>query len=586
MAATERGSRSSGGEGAGAAGGNGSDDRPGSRRDLLQEMVALGDASNRILRENDFDSICRLFLDAIREHTGYRRAVLSLFGEDGRDAQTFFTGFTDEEIDYFHRHKPTLNERTAIIQERFRIGHAYLAPAAECDGGGLRPGSARDLLFIPLPGSGSAQVGAVLLFAADDTPRPAAEDLAPLELFAAQVAHAIQKKLLDQKITAMQARLLTVQSQLMQAEKMSAIGLLISSVTHELNNPLSGVMGFAQLLLQGELNPKVRKHLERIYNEAVRSQKIVQNLLSFSRRHKPEKTQQNLNDVIDGVIELRAYQLGVDNVEVVRHYDPRLPKTMLDFHQLQQVILNVVNNAHQAMMEVADRPRRLVITTERRGESLRASFGDSGTGIGSDRLESIFDPFFTTKKSGKGTGLGLSVSRAIIKDHQGSMNAESVVGEGTTIHVDLPLLQDPGAVAGTEGEGKKAASPVRPMRLLVVDDESILVELLVEFLKTVGHKVDDARNGQKALELATANDYDAILTDLKMPGLDGQGLYERLCKIKPQMARRFIFSTGDLANPRTQTFFQTAGCPYLSKPFKLEAVLKLLEQISRSTRAA
>ena len=527
-----------------------------------------------------------MFLDAIRKHTPYRSAVLSLFGEDGRDVQTFFTGFADEEIDYFHRHKPTVKERAAIVQERFRIGHSYLAPAAECSGGGLRPGSAHELLFIPLPGSGSTQVGAVLLFAADGTPRPTAEDLAPLELFAAQVAHAIQKKLLDQKITAMQARLLTVQSQLMQAEKMSAIGLLISGVTHELNNPLSGIMGFAQLLQQGELNPKARKHLERIYNEAVRAQKIVQNLLSFSRRHKPEKTYQNLNDVIDGVIELRAYQLQVDNVEVVRRHDPRLPKTMLDFHQLQQVILNVVNNAHQAMMEVFDRPRRLVITTERRGQTLRTSFGDSGTGIASDRLESIFDPFFTTKKSGKGTGLGLSVSRAIIKDHQGSMNAESVVGEGTTIHVDLPLLQDPGAVAGTEGEGKKAASPVRPMRLLVVDDESILVELLVEFLKTVGHKVDDARNGQKALELATANDYDAILTDLKMPGLDGQGLYERLCKIKPQMARRFIFSTGDLANPRTQTFFQTAGCPYLSKPFKLEAVLKLLEQINRSTRAA
>jgi len=527
-----------------------------------------------------------MFLDAIRKHTPYRSAVLSLFGEDGRDVQTFFTGFADEEIDYFHRHKPTVKERAAIVQERFRIGHSYLAPAAECSGGGLRPGSAHELLFIPLPGSGSTQVGAVLLFAADGTPRPIAEDLAPLELFAAQVAHAIQKKLLDQKITAMQARLLTVQSQLMQAEKMSAIGLLISGVTHELNNPLSGIMGFAQLLQQGELNPKARKHLERIYNEAVRAQKIVQNLLSFSRRHKPEKTYQNLNDVIDGVIELRAYQLQVDNVEVVRRHDPRLPKTMLDFHQLQQVILNVVNNAHQAMMEVFDRPRRLVITTERRGQTLRTSFGDSGTGIASDRLESIFDPFFTTKKSGKGTGLGLSVSRAIVKDHQGSMTAESVVGEGTTIHVDLPLLQDPGAVTESGRDENTSADPARPMRLLVVDDESILVDLLVEFLRTMGHKVDDARNGQKALELATANDYDAILTDLKMPGLDGQGLYERLCKVKPHMARRFIFSTGDLANPRTQTFFQTVGCPYLSKPFKLEAVLKLLDQISRSSRAA
>src|SRR5881409_3368819 len=152
-------------------------------------------------------------------------------------------------------------------------------------------------------------------------------------------------------------------------------------------------MGFAQLLLQNELNPKVRKNLERIHNEAVRSQKIVQNLLSFSRRHKPEMTFQNLNHVIDGVLELRAYQLQVDNVEVVRHYDPRLPKTMLDFHQLQQVILNVVNNAHQAMMEVADRPRRLGITTERRGESLRASFGDSGTGIAEAGPQRLSPPF-------------------------------------------------------------------------------------------------------------------------------------------------------------------------------------------------
>jgi len=511
--------------------------------------------------------------------------VLSLFGEDGRDVQTFFTGFTDAEIDSFHRRKPAPGDRDAIVQERFKIGHCYLVPVTGGPWAGPSPGSAQELLFIPLSHAG-AHAGAVLLFGDGDAPRPTAEELAPLELFTAQITQAVRKKLLDQKVTAMQARLLAVQSQLLQAEKMSAIGLLISGVTHELNNPLSGIMGFAQLLLQGELNPKARKHLERIYNEAVRSQKIVQNLLSFSRRHRPEKSSQSLNQVIDGVIELRAYQMQVDNVEVVRRYDPRLPRTMLDFHQLQQVILNVMNNAHQAMMEVSDRPRRLVITTARRDRQLRASFADSGTGIASDRLESIFDPFFTTKKSGKGTGLGLSVSRAIIKDHQGTMSAESVIGEGTTLHVDLPLLEDSGAQAGAGKGTAPAGAPAGPMRLLVVDDESILVELLVEFLRSSGHTVDDARNGQKALELATANDYDAILTDLKMPGLDGQGLYERLCKIKPQMARRFIFSTGDLANPRTQTLFQTAGCPYLSKPFKLEAVLSLLEQVSRSTRAA
>jgi len=318
----------------------------------------------------------------------------------------------------------------------------------------------------------------------------------------------------------------------------------------------------------------------------VRSQKIVQNLLSFSRRHQPEKTYESLNVVIDGVLELRAYQLKVDNVEAVRRYNPRLPRTMLDFHQLQQVILNVVNNAHQAMMEVSGRPRRLNITTQQAGGMLRASFTDTGTGIAHDRLESIFDPFFTTKKGSKGTGLGLSVSRSIIADHQGSMSAESVLGEGTTIHVDLPLIEEQRPAKETGQKEQAASGPRKSLRLLVVDDESILVELLTEFLKLSGHAADEARNGQTALALATANDYDIILTDLKMPGLDGQGLYERVCKIKPHMARRFIFATGDLANPKTQTFFQTAGCPYLSKPFRLEAVLTLLDQVMRGTYAA
>ena len=558
----------------------------GSGRQPLRFLAAFGDASRKILREDDLDTVCRLFLEAVRQHSGYRRVFLSLWDEQGRDARFFFSGFSDEEIDHFHGHKPGPMQLDAVIQEKFRIGHSYLAPATDFGGFDMRPGAVRDLLFLPLPGTGTSHVGAAVLFDPCTDARPTPEDLAPLELFAGQLAHSVQKRLLDQKIKAMQSRLLAVQAQLMQAEKMSAIGLLISGVAHELNNPLSGIMGFAQLLLQNELNPKVRKNLERIHSEAVRSQKIVQNLLSFARRHKPEKTYQNLNEVIEGVLELRSYQLKVDNVEVVRRYDTRLPKTMLDFHQLQQVILNVVNNAHQAMMEVADRPRRLVVTTERRGPMLRASFADSGTGIASDRLESIFDPFFTTKMGSKGTGLGLSVSRAIVKDHQGTMSAESAVGEGTRLHIDLPLLADGGVAALPGSEGDKAAGPQAPLRLMVVDDEQILVELLAEFLKTVGHKVDVARNGQKALELATANDYDAILTDLKMPGLDGQGLYERLCAIKPHMARRFIFSTGDLANPRTQSFFQIAGCPYLSKPFKLEAVLKLLEQIVQAARAA
>ena len=558
-------------------------EEPGS---VLRRVAEFSKVANRIVQEDDLDTVCRLFLEAVRGHSGYTRAVLTLLDGQGSDLKFFFTGFTDQQIDYFHAHKPTKEQREAIFREGRRIGNSYLVAASGCNDGGLRPGVAKDLLFIPLHGSGSTLVGTVMLVEPEAAAQPTAESLSLIELFAGQMGHAIQKKGLDREIEAMEAKLLSVQSQLLQAEKMSAIGLLISGVTHELNNPLSGIMGFAQLLLASELNPKVRQHLERIHNEAVRSQKIVQNLLSFARRHKPQKTYEELNRVIDGVLELRAYQLKVDNVEVMRRYDARLPKTMLDFHQLQQVILNVVNNAHHAMMEVGDRPRRLVIATQMSGAMLRASFTDSGTGIPKDRLESIFDPFFTTKRGGKGTGLGLSVSRAIIKDHQGAVTAESVLGEGTTIHIDLPLIAEQ-RPDGPSVEDKKAkGGPPRRLRILVVDDETILVELLTEFLKMNGHAVDEARNGQAALKLATANDYDVILTDLKMPGLDGQGFYDRLLKVKPQMARRFIFTTGDLANPKTQAFFQSTGCSYLSKPFRLESVQSLLHQISRSVRAA
>ncbi len=559
-------------------------------RRAYRQMVAFSRASNQIVQEDDLSAACRLFLEAIREHSGYRRAVLTLLDPQGREYQWFFTGFTDDDIDHFHAHKMTPAQRESIFEERHKTGNSYCLPAsARINHGGLKPpsgsGAAGDLLFLPLYGAGASLVGTVMLDDPAEPAHPTAEALSSLELFANQVAHAIEKKRLDQAVKTAQARLRTAQEQLMQAEKMSAIGQLISGVAHELNNPLSGVMGFAQLLLAGETNPKARRNLERINGEAARCQKIVQNLLTFSRRHKTEKGYRSLNEVVESVLELRAYQLAVDNVEVVRHYDPDLPKTMFDFHQMQQVILNVINNAHHAMMETTGRPRRLTVATERDGQKLSIRFTDTGTGIPRDRLERIFDPFFTTKGVGKGTGLGLSLSRAIIKDHHGAMSAESVLGEGTTILIGLPLVGEDQASAAAE-EAPAPAGPVSPLRLMVVDDEEVLVELLGDFLRSVGHSVDTAADGRKALELAKTRDYDVILSDLKMPGLDGQGFYEQLVKVKPVMAVRFIFSTGDLANPKVQTFFQTTGCLYLSKPFRLESVLKVLDQLARRLRAA
>jgi signal transduction histidine kinase/ActR/RegA family two-component response regulator len=561
-------------------------------RRAFRQMVAFSRVSNRIVQEDDLDTACRLFLETIRDHSGYRRAVLTLLDAEGRERQWYFTGLGDDDIDSFHSHKMTPAQREQIFQPRFQTGNSYLVPASSGIAiGGLRPAPAEgrgktaagDLLFIPLHGAGQSIVGTVML---DDPVRPeapTAETLSSLELFASTMAHAVEKKHLDQEVKMTQARLRVAQDQLLQAEKLSSIGQLISGVTHELNNPLAGIMGFSQLLLKAEMNPKARKNLERIHQEAVRCQKIVQTLLTFSRRHKPEKSSQSLNEVIDGVIELRAYQLQVDDVAVIRRYDRSLPRTLLDIHQIQQVVLNLVNNAHHAMMQVGDRPRRLTIVTEREGGLVRARFIDTGPGIPRDRLEKIFDAFFTTKGPGKGTGLGLNLSRAIVKDHQGTLTADSSLGDGATITLDLPLVDAP---SPEKHKAVKEPRVAAPLRLLVVDDEEVLCEVLADFLTSVGHVVETARDGRKALEIAKGKDFDVILTDLKMPGLDGQGLYEQLTKVKPQMAPRFIFSTGDLANARTQSFFQKTGCLYLSKPFKLEAVLATIDQLSARLRAA
>jgi len=555
-----------------------------------RQMAAFSQSASRIVQEDDLNAACRVFLEAIREHSGYGRAILTLLDESGRDTQWFFAGCDDATIDHFHRHRMTATQRTVALQDRHRVGGSFVVPSTEAIGHGGLPappasGSPPSLVFVPLHGSKGTLAGTLMLDRPKAGETPGTGALSPLELFASQMAHAIEKKRFDQAVRSMQMRLRAAQEQLMQAEKLSAIGQLISGVAHELNNPLAGIMGFAQLILKNETNTRVRKNLDRIYGEAVRCQKIVQNLLGFSRRHKPEKTTGNLNAVVDSVLELRENQLQADGIEVVRRYDAALPRTLFDFHQMQQVILNVVNNAHQAMLDNGERPRRLTVATAREGPVLRATFTDTGPGIAADRLVSIFDPFFTTKKEGKGTGLGLSVSLSILREHQGTMRATSVVGEGTTFVVDLPLVEVRGAEAGGGRPGTVAVA-TGPMRLLVVDDEPVLVDLLCEFLEAAGHSVDEARDGVRGLEMARAGDYDAILSDLKMPGLDGQGFYERLVKERPDMARRFIFSTGDLANPKVQTFFQKTGCLYLCKPFKLEAVLQVLDELARSRPAA
>lgn len=233
-----------------------------------------------------------------------------------------------------------------------------------------------------------------------------------------------------------------MEQQLQLAGRLAAVGELAAGVAHELNNPLAAVQGFAQFLFAREdLDETIRTDVETIYTEALRASKITSNLLSFARKHNPEKRLISINDALAQSLELNAYRMRVNNIEVIVDFDPDLPKIMADFHQMQQVFVNVITNSEQAMTETHGRGK-LWVKTQKVGKKIQVSFTDDGPGISEENLGKVFDPFFTTKDVGKGTGLGLSICYGLVKEHGGEISAKSTLGEGTTFIVELPVVTE------------------------------------------------------------------------------------------------------------------------------------------------
>jgi signal transduction histidine kinase/GAF domain-containing protein len=359
-----------------------------------------------------------------------------------------------------------------------------------------------------------------------------------------------------------------LREQLLQSEKMAAVGQLVSGVAHELNNPLAGVMGYTQLMLTRPLDGKLRGELERVFSEAQRASKIVQNLLTFARKHKPERRYLGLNGIVEKTLELRSYELRVSSIEVETDFDPALPMTMLDFHQMQQVVLNIITNAEQAMLMARGRGR-LVLRTRSRDGLIELSIQDDGPGIPAEHLSRVFDPFFTTKPVGQGTGLGLSICHGIVKEHGGRLRVDSRPGQGTTFTLELPVL------GAAETQPRAAAAETAPVdtgrrSILVVDDEPAIQDLLVELLSREGHRVDTAGSGSSALGKILKGTYDLIISDMKMPGMSGAELYDRLSSERPEMARRVVFTSGEMVSSTTEAFLRRTGSRTLLKPFTID----------------
>jgi two-component system NtrC family sensor kinase len=391
-----------------------------------------------------------------------------------------------------------------------------------------------------------------------------------------------------------EARML--QLQFAQAEKLSALGEMISGVAHELNNPLASVMGYAQLLQTEPVDETVRRKLSTIGAEAGRCQRIVQNLLRFARRHTPEQRPLDIHVAVDSVLQLLGHQLRVDDITVDLDLQPGPRVVVGDFHLLQQVFLNIIYNAYQAMKEKGG-AGRLIIRTRNPDGRVVVEIIDDGPGIPPQNLKRIFDPFFSTKEVGQGTGLGLSLAYGTVREHGGTITARSAVGSGSTFTVELPAAP-PGTAAVEESPGVEPAvavegpdvepdpegrMPPRPTatgrRILVVEDELSLADVMAEALQAQGHRVDTACDGRSARALIATARYDVIICDLKMPNMNGRDFYRHVVSIEPALARRIIFSTGDTASPDTQLFFEEVGNPFLAKPFNLKDLFRVVDSV-------
>jgi two-component system NtrC family sensor kinase len=396
----------------------------------------------------------------------------------------------------------------------------------------------------------------------------------------AQIARrrAVQVDTVNRELQAEIAERKRQQEALYQREKLAAMSTLLAGVTHELNNPLAVVMMEVELLNEEVENGPVAARTKKIFQAAQRCVRIVQNFLALVRERSPERTPVQLNAVVEAVMEMLAYPLQIDNIVVHLQLAAELPVLAADANQLHQVLLNLVTNAHQALRETSS-PRQLTITTrcDVACRQITLEVADTGPGIPLDMQARIFEPFFTTKPPGVGTGLGLSLCQGIIESHGGTITVESQPGHGALFRIELPVVSASMPVP-LEAPRTEDFRPVAGKSILVVDDEPGIASALAYLLRRNHHEVETAANGRIALQKLQQRAYDLILSDIRMPDLDGPGLYRELEHHHPQLLKRIIFLTGDTLSPETKAFLEQARVLRLSKPFTAAEVRRAVQR--------
>jgi len=368
-------------------------------------------------------------------------------------------------------------------------------------------------------------------------------------------------------------------SKMMEWEKLAALGRLLTDVANELNNPLTALTGYSQLLIHREEYEEIHSMASTIHKEAERCSSIVSGVLALALGNGKQKEFSHVNDIITTVLSLKQRQLRPKNIDISVKLGENIPGTVADPYDIERLFLRIVNYAEQRMLEY-EHGGQITVESAFEGGSIVVRFMDTGTCILKDNISELLDPFYTPNGQDEDMGLGLGISYQILRNIGGSIQVDNEMGKGNTFTVKLPVLKEMSPEKVESSEEIDASTTETGKRILVVDDEPAILEMIVVVLQQMGHIANIARDGNEAMNKLRSESYDLIITDLRMPcGFTGDRLHKFIELKDTDLAKQMIFMTGDVANPETRNFLQSAGNPYLEKPFTLE---NLQETIQRS----
>jgi signal transduction histidine kinase/CheY-like chemotaxis protein len=394
------------------------------------------------------------------------------------------------------------------------------------------------------------------------------------------------------------------QSKLLQTEKLAELGQMVTGIAHELSNPLTSILGYAQRLLLRHDRYGDSHEARPIFQEAERASAILRQLLLSARDSRPERSRVALNQVVSRTLELQRFSSGADNIRVELDLEPVLPFVLGDAGQLQQVLMNLIGNARQAIEEQG-KGGTIRVKTQRVAEKrVLLEVSDDGPGIPQGIQARIFDPFFTTKPAGVGTGLGLAIVLGIVREHGGKLHLASNLGKGTVFSIELPAIAAEAMPLPASGGARPArpcfqASPAAGLlesahaggalsawagtRVLVLEDEPTVARLIADVLEDEGLRVDVLLDAREALDRTARENYALAICDMKMPELDGEHFYQALVSAKTSLCERFLFVTGDVLAAHTRNFLERNHLPHVAKPFRVEELTAKIRGVLEAT---